>query len=123
MLKSDGSATGITGSVTFTPTEANGSIDVTFVVPKGFAGEVLVAYEQLYVGTDTTGDPVAVHEDIDDAAQTVTVEKAPVTTIGSKKDELSATGGALPGLAVGVAGALLVLGATMLLTRRTRSES
>jgi TQXA domain-containing protein len=123
MLKSDGSATGITGSVTFTPTEANGSVDVTFVVPKGFAGEVLVAYEQLYVGTDTTGDPVAVHEDIDDAAQTVTVEKAPVTTIGSKKDELSATGGALPGLAVGVAGALLVLGATMLLTRRTRSES
>ncbi len=123
MNKADGSATGITGSVTFTPTEANGSVDVTFIVPKGFAGEVLVAYEQLYVGTDTTGDPVAVHEDIDDAAQTVTVEKAPVTTIGSKKDELSATGGAVPGLAVGVAGALLVLGATMLLTRRTRSES
>ncbi|MHA3684110.1 VaFE repeat-containing surface-anchored protein [Leucobacter sp. HY1908] len=78
MHKADGSATAITGSTTFTPTEANGSVEVSFVVPAGFAGEVLVAYEQLFEGDEATGEPVAVHEDIDDAAQTVTVEEAPV---------------------------------------------
>ncbi|MGO1849347.1 VaFE repeat-containing surface-anchored protein, partial [Microbacterium sp.] len=76
MRKSDGSGTGIVGSTTFAPTEPDGSIDVVFDVPGGFAGETLVAYERLFVGTDTTGEPVAVHEDIDDAAQTVTVESA-----------------------------------------------
>ena len=71
--KADGSAVGIQGSTTFTPTEANGSVDVTFTVPKGFSGEVLVAFEHLFESSDAPGTPVAVHEDINDAAQTVTV--------------------------------------------------
>lgn len=123
MLKSDGSATGIKGSATFTPTEANGSVDVTFVVPTGFAGEVLVAFEQLFEGTDTTGDPVAVHEDINDAAQTVTVETPGAEKPnGSHNDHLSNTGGSLPWIGAGMAGLLLVAGATLLLARRKHVE-
>ncbi|WP_436697673.1 VaFE repeat-containing surface-anchored protein [Nocardioides sp. BYT-33-1] len=73
--KSDGSATGITGTTTFTPTTASGTVDVTFTVPSGYAGEQLVAFEELKV----TGQPavVAEHKDINDAAQTVTVSPAP----------------------------------------------
>ncbi len=76
MLKSDGSATGITGTTTFTPAEANGTTTVTFAVPAGFGGEVLVAYEELFESADLT-TPVAVHQDINDAAQTVTVQTPP----------------------------------------------
>ncbi|MFK4788587.1 VaFE repeat-containing surface-anchored protein, partial [Microbacterium sp. ZW T5_56] len=78
MLKGTGSATGITGTVTFTPLTADGSVEVVFTVPAGFAGEALVAYERLFESADLT-TPVAVHEDINDAAQTVTVEQ-PTTT-------------------------------------------
>ena len=77
MRKSDGQPTGIMGATTFTPTTASGSVGVNFVVPAGFSGEVLVAFEELFEGPDASGDPVAEHEDIDDAAQTVTVEQAP----------------------------------------------
>jgi TQXA domain-containing protein len=75
--KSDGQPTGITASMTFTPVTANGSVDVSFVVPEGFAGDVLVAFEELFEGPEASGDPVAEHKDIDDPAQTVTVEQAP----------------------------------------------
>ncbi|MGW8484578.1 VaFE repeat-containing surface-anchored protein [Microbacterium sp. NPDC055903] len=83
MLQADGSATGITGSTTFTPTEANGTVDVTFIVPTGFAGDALVAYEHLYEGSSAEGEPVAEHTDIEDAAQTVTVDEEPVVTVPS----------------------------------------
>ncbi len=80
MRKSDGSGTGITGSATFTPTTPNGTVEVSFTVPKGHAGEVLVAFEYLYVvgGGAGGGDLlVATHDDIDDAAQTVRAEEEP----------------------------------------------
>ncbi|MBT2495066.1 VaFE repeat-containing surface-anchored protein [Microbacterium sp. ISL-59] len=77
MRKSDGQPTGITGSTTFTPTTANGSVGVTLVVPEGFAGDVLVAFEELFEGPEASGEPVAEHKDIDDSAQTVTVAPAP----------------------------------------------
>jgi len=84
--KSDGSATGITGTATFTPTQANGTVDVTFTVPSGYAGEQLVAFEELKV----TGQSavVAEHKDINDAAQTVTVSPAPAigTTLVDEAD-------------------------------------
>ena len=122
MDKADGSATGITGSVTFTPTAANGSIDVSFVVPEGYAGRTLVAFEQLHEGTDTTGDPVAVHEDIDDPAQTVTVEEAPPAPEKPKGEKLPETGGTLPWIGVGAASLLLVAGAALLATRRKKVD-
>ncbi|WP_291279802.1 VaFE repeat-containing surface-anchored protein, partial [Galactobacter sp.] len=75
MLKSDGTPTGIKAQTTFTPTDANGTVDVTFTVPEGFTGKALVAYESVYEGAETTGEPVAEHKDINDASQTVTVEE------------------------------------------------
>ncbi|MBN9612328.1 MAG: VaFE repeat-containing surface-anchored protein, partial [Actinobacteria bacterium] len=47
MRKSDGQATGIVGSTTFTPNQADGTVDVEFTVPAGHAGESLVAFEYL----------------------------------------------------------------------------
>ncbi len=123
MNKADGTATGITGSTTFTPTEANGSTAVAFTIPEGYAGAVLVAYEKLFDGTETTGEPLAVHMDINDAAQTVTLEKAPAATpIESKHEMLAVTGGTIPSYVIGMASLLLLLGVAVRLAPRTRRE-
>lgn len=120
--KPDGTGTGITGSTTFTPAEPNGSVDVSFVVPAGHAGETLVAFEELRAGTDTTAVPVAEHTDLDDAAQTVTVEAAPVTAASPTEGDLPATGVGMTGAAVGAA-ALLLLGTAFVLARRARARA
>lgn len=120
--KSDGTATGIVGSTTFTPAEAAGSVDVSFVVPAGHAGETLVAFEELHAGPDTTASPVAEHQDINDAAQTVTVDAAPVTAASPTEGNLPATGVGMTGAAVGAA-ALLILGTAFVLARRARARA
>ncbi|WP_285726824.1 SpaH/EbpB family LPXTG-anchored major pilin [Psychromicrobium xiongbiense] len=79
MDKATGTSTGLTGSTTFTPTSASGTVTVNFTVPSGFAGHALVAFESLYKGTNTTGTAIAVHSNINDAAQTVTVDAAQPT--------------------------------------------
>ncbi|MDR2256673.1 MAG: VaFE repeat-containing surface-anchored protein [Arthrobacter sp.] len=79
MLKDGETATGIKGQTTFTPTEANGTVDVTFTIPEGFSGKALVAYETLYEGNAANETPIAEHKDINDASQTVTVEEQPTT--------------------------------------------
>jgi len=92
--KPAGTATGITGTTTFTPTTADGTVAVTFAVPAGHAGEVLVAFETL-VETGS-GTVVAEHKDIDDAAQTVTVEDetaSPTPTRSSQPTPSSASRG------------------------------
>ncbi|WP_416447266.1 VaFE repeat-containing surface-anchored protein [Leucobacter sp. HNU] len=138
MRKSDGSASGITGSKTFTPTAANGSVEVTFVVPAGFDGQTLVAFEKLYRGESASGAPVATHEDIDDAAQTVVVAPKPVqtpttTTPGTTTGPGATTGpggslattgsAAQPAVLAGVALLGLLTGVTALvLARRRRAE-
>ncbi|WP_210274193.1 VaFE repeat-containing surface-anchored protein [Microbacterium sp. Se63.02b] len=130
MRKSDGQPTGITGSTTFTPTTPEGSVDVNFIVPEGFDGEVLVAFEALFEGAEASGEPLAVHQDIDDAAQTVTVEAAPVvvsptptpaapttpTTGGA--GNLAATGGTVPIAATAAAVLALLAGAMLTRVRR-----
>ena len=80
MRKSDGSATGIVGSAVFTPSSPSGTVDVACAVPTGYAGEYFVAFEELFETALEGEAAVAVHQDINDAAQTVLVEKAPVTT-------------------------------------------
>lgn len=77
MRRSDGSATGITGSVTFVPVLADGSVEVELTIPAGYAGADLVAFEVLTL-TGQSG-VVASHEDLGDAAQTVTVAKGTPT--------------------------------------------
>ncbi|MFK3678000.1 VaFE repeat-containing surface-anchored protein [Microbacterium sp. NPDC090218] len=126
MRKSDGQPTGITGSTTFTPAAASGSVDVTLVVPEGFAGETLVAFEWLSVGSDTIADAVAVHTDIDDAAQTVVVEEAvpigPTTPTGDSGGTLAATGSAAP-IALTAGALLAVLAGAILMAARRRKTA
>ncbi|MGJ0202788.1 VaFE repeat-containing surface-anchored protein [Leucobacter sp. gxy201] len=136
MNRADGAPTGITGSTTFTPSEANGTVEVEFVVPEGYAGSALVAFERLYLGADTSGAPVAVHEDITDEAQTVSVQPAPATTTpteqpkpaapapapGAKSGALAHTGGASTTGIAAVAAIGIAAGAALLLARR-RSQA
>ena len=126
MRKSDGSATGIVGSAVFTPLSPSGTVDVTFTVPTGYAGEYLVAFEELFETALEGADAVAVHQDINDAAQTVLVEKAPVTTTAPTNPQapgkLANTGAELNGFAAATAALLLLSGAVFVLARR-RSQS
>ena len=81
MDKATGESTGLTGSTTFTAESAEGTVDVVFEVPEDFAGDVLVAFEQLFEVVDDGGtleeEPSATHEDINDVDQTVSVEDEP----------------------------------------------
>ncbi|MFF3027495.1 VaFE repeat-containing surface-anchored protein [Microbacterium sp. NPDC057944] len=127
MRKSDGSATGITATATFTPTASTGSIAVSFTVPTGYAGSTLVAFETLYVGATASGTPVAAHTDIEDAAQTVVVEKQPAAPAGPSTGSngstggLAATGGALP-VVLTAAGVVAILLGTIALIRQRRTR-
>lgn len=73
MDKATGEPTGIVGTATFTPEAPDGLVEIEFVVPAGYAGKTLVAFEVV-----TKGDlEVASHTDIEDVEQTVTVEPTP----------------------------------------------
>ena len=63
-------------------------MDVTFTVPSGYAGQSLVAFEELKV----TGQSavVAEHKDINDAAQTVSVAKS-VPTVNTQASAAAVT--------------------------------
>nr|WP_225751882.1 VaFE repeat-containing surface-anchored protein [Pseudoclavibacter sp. Marseille-Q3772] len=65
-------ATGITAKASFVPKASQGTVNVTFDVPEGYAGKQLVVFEKLL---NANGDVVATHENIDDEAQTVYVEE------------------------------------------------
>ena len=77
----------VTGSTKFTPTESNGSVDVTFTLDASkLAGKKVVAFEKVSEGEKE----VAVHEDINDEGQTIVV-KTPNPSIGTTlKDEQGA---------------------------------
>ena len=62
----------VTGSTKFTPTESNGTVDVKFTFDASkLAGKRVVAFEKVSDGERE----VAVHEDINDEDQTVTIKK------------------------------------------------
>ena len=77
----------VTGSAKFTPTESNGTVDVTFTLDASkLAGKKVVAFEKVSEGEKE----VAVHEDINDEGQTIVV-KMPNPSIGTTlKDEQGA---------------------------------
>src|SRR5690606_141841 len=75
MDQATGEGTGIFGEATFVAEAASGTVDVEFVVPEGYAGKTLVVFERLF---DAEGVLQAVHEDLEDEAQTVGVEEQPV---------------------------------------------
>jgi hypothetical protein len=98
----DASGNPVTNEISFVAKEANGSVDVELTFDTtGYAGRDLVVYEYLTkrgisdfgIVTDTV---VAVHEDINDAGQTVTVENPPTSTFaktGADATTLLAAGG------------------------------
>jgi len=117
MRKADGSGTGIRASATFTPSTPDGSADVSFTVPAGYAGQQLVAFETLT--QEGVADPVATHRDLNDAAQTVTVEAAPASSTPAQQGgptELAKTGVPEGWPAAGVL--LIAAGLVALLARR-----
>ena len=67
---------GIASSKTFTPSAANGTVDVVFNVPiSALSGTTnLVAYEILHAGNSTSGSRVCSHENINDSGQTVKIK-------------------------------------------------
>ncbi|ADO25459.1 VaFE repeat-containing surface-anchored protein [Corynebacterium pseudotuberculosis] len=74
MDKETSESTGIKAEATFTASGANGTVDVIFDIDAAQSGKTLVAFEKLYKAEDK-GTVVASHEDINDKAQTVVVEK------------------------------------------------
>ncbi|AKN59607.1 hypothetical protein A4R63_00920 [Corynebacterium pseudotuberculosis] len=74
MDKETNESTGIKAEATFTASGANGTVDVIFDVDAAQSGKTLVAFEKLYKADDK-GTVVASHEDINDEARTVVVEK------------------------------------------------
>ena len=76
MDKATGEGIGVTASTTFTPTEADGTAEVAFEIdPALIEGKTLVAFEELFC----EGTSIAIHADIDDVDQTVTVPRIGTT--------------------------------------------
>lgn len=75
----DAAGEAVTGKTTFTPEKANGIVDVTFEFDGSELahGDELVAFESL----TRSGVELAVHADIDDAAQTVSVSNPLIGTL------------------------------------------
>lgn len=70
----------VTAETTFTPTTANGTVKLTFTLnDEALAGDALVAYEDLY---DQNGNEIVAHDDINDQAETDTVE-VPTPSMGT----------------------------------------
>ncbi len=77
----------VTSETTFTPDKADGFVELSFTFnASGLAGKSVVAYETLY----HKDIEVAVHADIDDEDQTVTIKDGPklktTATVGGKKE-------------------------------------
>ena len=112
----------VTAEAELTPEEASGTAEVTFEFDStGLSGKSLVCFERL----DKEGLEVAVHADIDDDAQTVTVEEpgAPVDETGG--EAYDDTGAAI-GYAAAGAAALAAAGAGSIawgLRRRRKGEA
>ena len=89
----DGSvvATDMTGSASFTPESAVGTVDVTFTVSAeqaaAYAGQSLVVFEKVTAG----GDLVASHEDPEDEAQTFTVDEPEVPDTPTPSEPVTPT--------------------------------
>ncbi|GAA2511709.1 VaFE repeat-containing surface-anchored protein [Pilimelia columellifera] len=72
MDKATGQSTGITATRKFTPPAANGTVTLEFKVDANFAEKTMVVFETIL----RSGKVIAEHKDINDAAQTVVVDKS-----------------------------------------------
>lgn len=68
----------LTAIIRFTPEASSGKIALTFDFNASkMSGRTLVAFDRLYLGDDTEVQPVAVHEDIQSAEQSVSFTTSP----------------------------------------------
>lgn len=68
----------LTAEVRFVPEASSGKIALTIDFnATGLAGRTLVAFDRLYLGDDTEAQPVAAHEDIQSAEQSVSFTTSP----------------------------------------------
>jgi len=73
----------VTAQTTFTPEQANGTVEVTFTFDaSALAGKQVVVFERLYIG-DTE---IATHADIEDKDQTVSFTEPKIGTTATGKD-------------------------------------
>lgn len=91
----------------FTAEADSGTVWLSFVFNgKNLEGKTLVAFDRLYLGTDTTAQPIAIHEDINSAEQSVEF----ATSIPKTGDESSlALWAALAALSLAAASTAIVL--------------
>lgn len=87
MDKATGKSLGITASKTFTPTKADGSVDIEFKVGEKQAGKTIVAFEKV----KQDGREVATHTDIKDKDQTVYVSDLSTTALDKDSGEKNLT--------------------------------
>ena len=110
----------LTTTVAFTPTEPNGSVEVTFSFDgSGLAGHRTVAFESLALD----GNVVATHEDIEDEGQSVDLVEKPGP--GNPKTGLAQTGDTnkiLPLVCLAVVAALAATLAALREKRRNRAD-
>ena len=79
--KESGEATGVTATATFTPEQADGTVELLFTFDaSAFSGKALVAFETM----SYNGVKIAVHADIEDERQTIYI---PMITTEAKNDE------------------------------------
>lgn len=90
----------VTAEAEFTPEEASGTAEVTFEFDStGLTGKSIVCFERL----DKEGLEVAVHADIDDEAQTVTVDVPGAPVDETVREAYDDTGAAIGYAAAGAA--------------------
>lgn len=71
-VQKDANGKKITAETTFTAESAAGTVWLTFEFNgENLKGKTLVAFDRLYLGTDTDAQPIAIHEDIDSAEQSI----------------------------------------------------
>lgn len=119
MDKTTGKSLKVVADKTFKPESADGTVDVTFTFDGSeLAGRQLVVFEQLTRKDENGKDViVAVHEDINDAAQTVSIQKPK----SDKSVENIDTGdGMMVGFAVASL-AMLILLLGLYMSRKKRS--
>jgi hypothetical protein len=115
--KENGKTTGITATAQFTPSAANGSYDLSFTFDgTKLEGKQLVVFETL-LAKDKDGKDyiVAEHHDINDAAQTVTINPAPK----NKKVKSVDTGDVMNvGMVIGFIVSIIMLAGVYILRKR-----
>ena len=78
----------VTATTKFTPTSANGTVDIKFTLDASkLGGKKVVAFEKVSEG----GNVVASHEDINDEGQTVTIKKPTPPAPPAPKPEIGTT--------------------------------